>query len=72
MPNLILFLAIVCAGASYAFYTADGAVGNVPNWASDMCSAARMLCHQPEQLAFAAAGLAALWLVIKFVSAVRD
>jgi hypothetical protein len=72
MPNLILALAVVCAGVSCAFYTANDTAGSVPHWASDVCSAAEMLCHQPEQLAFAAAGLAALWLIIKFVSAVRD
>lgn len=72
MTNLILVLAVVCAGASYAFYTANDAVGAVPYWATDACSAAQMLCRNPEQIGFAAAGFAALWLVIKFLSAVRD
>ena len=71
MANLLLLLAIICAGASFAFYSAKGAIGDVPNWASDVCSAAPMFCHYPLQMAFAAAGLAALWILIKFVSAVR-
>jgi hypothetical protein len=72
MTNLVLILAIICAGASYAFYTAGGAGGDIPNWASDVCSAAPTLCHYPQQMAFAAAGLAALWMLMKFVSAIRD
>lgn len=42
MANLILVLAIVCASASYAFSTANDAAGNVPNWASEVCSAAQV------------------------------
>ncbi len=38
MANFLLLLAILCAGASYAFYTADSATGDVPNWASDVGS----------------------------------
>jgi hypothetical protein len=72
MANLLLLLAALCAGTSYAFYAANDAVGNVPNWASSACSAAPLLCHHPQQMAIAAACLAALWLLVKFVSAVRD
>jgi hypothetical protein len=71
MKNFLLLLAILCAGASFAFYTADGATGDVPNWASNVCSAARTLCHSPQQMAIAAAGLAALWILVTFLSAVR-
>jgi hypothetical protein len=71
MANLLLLLAILCAGASYAFYTADSATGDVPNWASDVCSSARTLCHNPQQMAIAAVCLAGLWILIKFTSALR-
>ena len=74
MKNFILFLAIVCGGVSVTFYTAAKEVANGPNWASNLCSASRSLslCQNPRQLALGAAGLAALWLVMAFVSAIRD
>jgi hypothetical protein len=74
MKNFILFLAIVCGGVSVTFYTAAKEVANGPNWASNLCSASRALslCQNPRQLAIAAVGLAALWLVMAFVSAIRD
>ena len=76
MANLLLFLAIICAGGSVTVYvaneayTANRATGTVPDWANAVCSAAQMFCHKPEQLAFAAAGLAVLWLLLKFVASV--
>lgn len=77
MANLLLLLAIVCAGGSVTLYAANEAYtanrmgGNVPEWASEVCSVAQMFCHKPDQLAFAAAGFAALWLLIKFMLGVR-
>jgi hypothetical protein len=72
MKNVILFLAILCAGASFTFFTAANETADGSSWASDVCKAARSLCHSPQHLAFAAAGLAALWIVVMFVSAIRD
>jgi hypothetical protein len=37
MAKLLLLLAINCAFATFAFYTANDAVGDVPNWASTVC-----------------------------------
>jgi hypothetical protein len=42
------------------------------NWAGQICRSAGALCHNPQLLAFAAAGLLALWLLMIFVSAIRD
>jgi hypothetical protein len=74
MKNFILFLAIVCGGVTVMFYTAAKEAVDGPNWASKVCSAGRSLslCQDPRQLAFVAAGLGALWLVMMFVSAIRD
>jgi hypothetical protein len=72
MRNFILFVAIVCGGASFLFFTAAKEASGGPDWASQVCKAASSLCHSPQLLAFAAAGLAALWLVAMFVSAIRD
>jgi hypothetical protein len=72
MRNFILFVAIVCGGASFLFFTAAKEVSDGPNWASQVCTAASALCHSPQLLAFAAAALAALWVLTMFVSAIRD
>jgi hypothetical protein len=72
MAKLLLLLAIICAFASFAFYTANDAVGDVPNWASTVCTAARSLCHNPREVAIAAAVLAGLWIAVTFLSSVRD
>jgi hypothetical protein len=74
MKNFILFLAIVCGGVSVTFYTAAKEAADGPNWASNLCSASHSfsLCQNPQQLVIAAAGLAALWLVMVFVSAIRN
>jgi hypothetical protein len=72
MAKLLLLLAIICAFASFAFYTANGAVGDAPNWAGTVCTAARSLCHSPRETAIAAAVLAGLWILVTFLSSVRD
>jgi hypothetical protein len=71
MANFTLFLAILCAGASFVFYTAANIASGGAGWASSVCSTARVFCHSPLQMGYVAAGLAALWVVMKFVSAVR-
>ena len=72
MAKLLLLLAIICAFASYAFYTANGAVGDAPDWASTVCTAVRSLCHSPRETAIAAAILAGLWIAVTFLSSIRD
>jgi hypothetical protein len=62
--KLLLLLAIICAFASFQFYTANDAVGDVPNWASTVCTAARSLCHSPRDVAISAAVLAGLWIAV--------
>ncbi len=71
MANLILLAAIILAGASFTSFTAMDASG-AQNWATSLCYAAPPFCEYPRQMAYAAAGLAVLWLVMVFVSAVRD
>ena len=58
MKNFILFVAIVCGGASFLFFTAAKEASDGPNWASQVCKAANSLCHSPQLLAFTAAGFA--------------
>jgi hypothetical protein len=72
MKNFVLFVAIVCGGASFLFFTAAKEASDGPNWASQVCKAANSLCHSPQLLAFTAAGFGALWLVAMFVSALRN
>jgi len=72
MAGFILLLAVLLAAASVTFYSAAHLAVDGPNWASNMCSTAKLLCHSPKQMAYAAAALAALWLLMRFLSAVRD
>jgi hypothetical protein len=72
MAELLLLLAIICAFVSFAFYTANDAVGDVPSWASTVCTTARSLCHNPREVAIAAAVLAGLWIAVTFLASERD
>lgn len=74
MANLILLAAILLAGLSYASLTAADSVGTFGShrWATSFCSTTHQLCQYPYELACAAAGLVAIWLLMKFVSAIRD
>ena len=71
MVNIILLFAIACAFACLVFFTASGMVADGPNWGSQLCSTAPSLCRSPQHLAYLAVGLLGLWILMKFVSAVR-
>jgi len=72
--NFILFIAILLAGASYASFTARSSMRVVDGseWALGFCSSIKGICDYPDEFAYAAAGLAAIWLVMKFVLAIRS
>lgn len=74
MANLLLLMAIILAGASFTSFTAAKTVADsdAPNWATHMCTTAPYLCHYPQQTAYVAVGLAGLWVLMKFLSAVSD
>ena len=72
MAKLLLLLAIICGGASFAFYTANGAVGDAPNWASTVCTAVQPLCQSPGTAAIAATVLAVFWILFAFLSSARE
>ncbi len=69
MANIVLLLAILSAAASFVGFTA---ANSATNWANGICSNAAILCQYPQQMAYAAGGLAGFWLLIKIVSALRD
>jgi hypothetical protein len=71
MQTFILFLAILFAGAAMLFYAAGDMAGHGSAWASDLCSAARLLCESPQLAVVAATGLGGLWIVTKIVSGLR-
>jgi hypothetical protein len=60
MKHIILFLAVMCAGVSFA---ADSRA----HWAPQVCTAVGDLCHRPLYSAVAAAAFAALWLMMVVV-----
>ena len=72
MANFILFLAILFGAAGIVFYGASGVAGHGSAWASNVCTAAQLLCDSPQILVIAAAGLVGLWIVAKIVSGLRD
>lgn len=73
MVNLILFVCVLLAGGSFVSFTAENitSAGYGQNWASDVCGAAPFACGNPQLMGYVAVGFAALWLVMKFVSAAR-
>ena len=60
MKSFILFVAIVCGGASFLFFTAAKEASNA-SWATQVCRDAGWFCHNPQLLAFAAVGT--IWSV---------
>jgi hypothetical protein len=71
VANVFLLFAFLCLIANFLFSTANLMVADGPNWGSEVCSAARTFCNNPQQLIYAAIVLACIWLLMKFVSAVR-
>jgi hypothetical protein len=57
--------------ANFVFSTAKLMVADGANWGSKVCSAARSFCNDPQQLLYAGVALGCLWLLMKFISAVR-
>lgn len=74
MANFILLITVVLAGTSFVSYTAQNiaAAGYGENWASAACSLAPLACQNPQLTTYAAAGLAGLWILLKFAGALRD
>jgi len=70
MTNFLLFLVVVCCVAWLFFNFAF--LADELSWSAIVCSTVPRLCSNPQPLAFAAGGFAVLWLLIRFVSAVRD
>lgn len=73
MANFVLFMTVILAGTSFISYTAQdiAAAGYGENWASSACSLAPFACQNPQLTTCAAAALAGLWLLMKFVAALR-
>ena len=69
MHHVILLLAALLGGAAYASVTASNtdALGNAPNWATDLCTRAPPVCQYPKPMGYAGAGLAGLWLLVALV-----
>jgi len=74
MANFILTITVALAAVSFISYTAQdiAAAGYGENWASAACSLAPFACQSPQATAYAAAGFAGLWILMKFVAALRD
>lgn len=74
MANFILLITVVLGATSFVSYTAQdiAAAGYGEGWATSACSLAPFACQNPQFTAYAAAGLAGLWILVKFAAALRD
>lgn len=73
MANFVLLTAILLAAASLVSYASQdiAAAGYGQNWASDVCYAVPLACQNPQQTIYVAAGFTGLWILLKFVAALR-
>jgi hypothetical protein len=69
VKHVMLFLAVVCAGASFVFFDAAASGANST---AQVCLAAGELCQRSLTFAAAAAALAALWLMVALASSLVD
>ena len=74
MANFILSITVLLGATSLVSYTAQdiAAAGYGQAWASSACSLAPFACQSPQLTAYVAAGLAGLWVLMKFAAALRD
>ena len=74
MANFILLITVVLAGTSFVSYTAQdiAAAGYGEKWASQACSFAPFACQSPQLMAYVSAALAGLWVLMKFMAALRN
>ncbi|HEX3936100.1 MAG TPA: hypothetical protein VHX43_01240 [Xanthobacteraceae bacterium] len=74
MANFILLVTVALAGTSFISYTAQdiAAAGYPENWARSACSLALFACQNPQLTTYISAGLAGLWILLKFAEALRD
>ena len=68
MANIILLICVVLAGASFVSFTA---ADYGESWATHVCYAAPIACGNPQAMAYSAAAFGFVWLVGKFVAALR-
>jgi hypothetical protein len=71
MANFVLLVAVLLGGSSLiALYAGDLEAGGL-TWAGDVCSLTPFVCERPQQVAFVAAGLGGIWILMKLVSGLR-
>lgn len=69
MANLILLICVVLTAASFVSFTA--AAGSGESWATDICYMAPLACGNAQAMGLSAAAFGFLWLMVKFVAALR-
>jgi hypothetical protein len=74
MANFILLITVVLGATTFISYTAQdiAAAGYGEGWATSACSLAPFACQNPQLMAYLSAGLAGLWILMKFAAALRD
>ena len=66
--KLILFLAVLCGGATVVAFMASTHAAVAASWTSQLCRATSPLCHSPVTLGLATAGLVSLWIFAALLS----
>lgn len=72
IANFVLWGAVVLAATSYVAVNAASLESYGLDWGTDICSAVPFVCNNPHQVFYLAAGLGGLWILMKFMSALRD
>jgi hypothetical protein len=68
VKHIILFLVIVCGGATFVSFSAATHAAVGANWANQLCGAASPLCNSPLTLGLTTAGLVSLWIMMALFS----
>jgi hypothetical protein len=72
MATFILLLAFLLTCSALFFENAGYIAVYGFRWAADACYAIQLVCRRPEVPMYAAAGLAAIWAVVKTSSILRN
>jgi hypothetical protein len=68
MAGLLFLLAVLLGGAALVFRQAAAEIPLGTSWAVQVCSTSKMLCHNPEYLAYAGGALLIIAIGVKLGS----
>jgi hypothetical protein len=72
VKHLILFLAVVCGGATVVSFMTATHAAVAASWTKQLCGNAESLCNSPVTFGLATAGLVSLWIMVALFSAMTS